>query len=85
MPRTRSFRRVKRVVSGFSMEVRYGADSIDFAGAPRQSKSVAQVAKKSSWVDALVGIFDDSPLSAQILENERRARETMDSHFVMPE
>jgi hypothetical protein len=84
MPRTNSAR-VEKIVSGLHLEVRFGAELVNFAGSARRSESATQVAKKSSWIASFVGLFDESPLSTQILENERRAREIMDAQFVMPE
>jgi hypothetical protein len=83
MPQTRSYR---KVVKGVVLDVSFGADVIDVDDLPTSSANVAvRMRPKSNWIDSLVGLFDDSPISAQILENEKRAREIMDANFVIPE
>ena len=83
MPRTRSF---KKVVSGVVFDVRYGADVIDVDDRPTSSANVAvRMDARRNWIDSLVGLFDDSPLNAEVLQYEREARERMDAEFVMPE
>lgn len=38
-----------------------------------------------TWIDSLVGLFDDSPLNTEVLELEQEARKRMDEEFVEPE
>ncbi len=83
MPQTHSY---KKVVRGIVLDVRYGADVIDVSDPPTASANVAvRMDAKRNWIDSLVGLFDDSPLNAEVLQYEREARERMDSEFVMPE
>jgi len=84
MPQTRTY---KKVVKGVVLDVRFGADIIDVNDSPTSSANVAvrMTKSKGNWIDSLVGLFDNSPLNAEVLQYEREARERMDSEFVMPE
>ncbi|MCM3874445.1 MAG: hypothetical protein ND895_27455 [Pyrinomonadaceae bacterium] len=85
MPRTR-LSSTSKVVKGVVLDVRFGAEIIDFGDQPPTSANLARlVGARRSWIDSLVGLFDDSPLNAEVLQNEREARALMDAEFVMPE
>jgi hypothetical protein len=84
MPRTR-VSTARQIVKGVTLDVRLGAEIIRVEGVEKSGNATPTYTPPRSWIDALVGLFDDSPLNAEVLENERRAREVMDAHFVMPE
>jgi hypothetical protein len=85
MPQTQA-KKARRIIKDVKFDVRFGAEIIVLDRGLQQSENAtATYATPHSWIDALVGLFDDSPLNAEVLENEKRARELMDAHFVMPE
>jgi hypothetical protein len=85
MPRTR-VSRARQIVKGVTLDVRLGAEIIRVDEGIGKSENVTPTYKHPrSWVDRLVGLFDNSPLNAEVLQYEREARERMDAEFVMPE
>jgi hypothetical protein len=79
-------RRTRQIVKGVEYDVRLGAEIIQLDKGVERSENVTLTYRRPrSWVDRLVGLFDNSPLNAEVLQYEKEARERMDAEFVMPE
>jgi hypothetical protein len=85
MPRTQ-VSRARQIVKGVTLDVRLGSEIIQVDEGIEKSENATPTYKRPrSWVDRLVGLFDNSPLNTEVLQYEREARERMDAEFVMPE